>query len=185
MITESFAQALVNEDSDGEGVACQFYRLTPDIGVKFYRDEDERDKSWALQKIGHALDIAPNVYEKFEIETSDEYNLYAYATELAVTIYDILTAQLGFAPYSDWYESNGHGWYCHVDYNYIRQYIREKFNSANIDTADLHDKNIGFGPNGELWCIDFSEFDIDIDDMSWEEFANKTIRKIRKHENDN
>ena len=132
MITELFAKALVNEPSDGEGVACKFYRLTLDIGVKFYRDEEERDKSWSLQKIGHALDIAPAVYEKFDIETSDGDYLYAFATELVITIYDILTSQLGFRPFNGWYSENEHGWYKHNEYNYIRKYIKEQFERIDI-----------------------------------------------------
>ena len=178
MITESFAQALVNEDSDGEGIACQFYRLTQDVGVKFYYNEDNRDKSWALQTIGHALGVAPQAYERFEVKISDYDCLYGFATEITVTVYDILTAQLGFSPDGSWFDENEHGWYRHVDYNYIRNYIEDKFTSIGIDTADLHDKNVGFGPNGELWCIDFSEFEIDTV-LSWEEFVARKLSQIK------
>lgn len=131
-----------------EGWYAKFQRIDSVWGLKFYRSENMRDKTYKFQQLAAKIKCAPALGQKFDITLPerDAYGdpriVYGYVTECIDILY---------------YEY--HGYEVDVvnedDLEYI-ELLRKL--SGVMDVFDMHGGNVGY-LRGKLVAIDFSGCD--------------------------
>jgi hypothetical protein len=125
------------------GIHASFKKITDQWGVKFYDSKYIRDETYDLQKMAHAIDCAPALGEKFEVNTPRTGTIYGYVTECVV--------RMG----SDKDENDMYA--RSEEMKDLPEYVEliESLKSI-MDVDDMHGGNVGYLANGRMVAIDFS-----------------------------
>ena len=146
-------------DSDIKwGCDAQFVRLNKTWGLKWYRNQQSRDNTYAMQQIAHAHGFGPAVGQKIEFETKDydgdTYMAYGYLTECAVeTVQQYVDSLYLFD------EKAGYRAYRAFDAKiyYLVQAVYDTFGGL-IEAHDTQQFNCGLTADGDVIFIDFGDW---------------------------
>lgn len=81
-VLSSVGKKIKTYDSDQSGRHCRFIKVTDKIGLKLYCDKEQRDESYARQRLAHKHGYAPKAFKKFTFGKDN----YGYLTEI-VTVF--------------------------------------------------------------------------------------------------
>lgn len=141
------------------GIHARFVALDEVWGIKLYKQEWVRDKSYNLQERASALGLAPCVMDKFELTKS--IYMYGYLTEIARPIKDEILDRFGYKgnrdrlPY-EVEESEGlEKLINEVEDSKPHVELMRQLRKHYFDISDMHWGNVGRLSSGDLVAIDF------------------------------
>ena len=122
------------------GCCAFFVTLTPEWGIKCFRNEASRDKSWENQRAASEFDLAPMVGDKFNFG-----KYYCMVCEVAQTLYP--QQNVNDLQWSEYLEIQN----MHRDE--IGELRAELENKIGFSFYDDNIGNVGY-LNGKMVCID-------------------------------
>jgi len=144
------------------GIDAQFIRINGRWGIKFFKNEALRNKTYDFQNRAAGVGIAPRIGQCFELEipfrpNDDPIEVFGYVTECVSETYaDRMAYKLYGIPYEEcsYGQSDEIHDRLYDDYEYKR--LIEKLYDIRISNRDIHANNVGY-LRGKLVCIDFSD----------------------------
>ena len=140
-------------ESYEKGVCAKFARINDEWGIKLYRDEYTRDKTYRFQDLANSVECAPRLGDKFSVVLPDDKTYYGYITEcITETFLKRYLNRLGLECNSD----EHYDLLDEMEEDEEFKTLCRDINSIGISTNDMHASNVGYLPNGRLVAIDFS-----------------------------
>jgi len=144
-------------ESYEKGVAAKFTRIDDKWGIKLYRNEYMRDKTYRFQDLAHSIGCAPSLGDKFKVVLPDDREYHGYITEcISETFLKRHLNELGLESKSDLSSDEYYNILDEMEDDEEFKILCEEINSIGISTNDMHASNVGYLPNGKLVAIDFS-----------------------------
>jgi hypothetical protein len=149
-------------ESRERGLRCRFIRINEQWGMKFYKNENYRNKTYDFQNRAAEAGLAPRVGECFELalpfyDDDEPIEVFGYVTECISETYG---ERMAYKIYNCSYEECHEDEQQQIDIVFYDEYeygkLIEEINSIGISTEDTHSLNFGY-LRGKLVCIDFSE----------------------------
>lgn len=124
------------------GVDAMFKRIDERWGLKFYRNERMRDKTYDFQGRAAELGYAPILGDKVDFTTSNGGTVYGYITECVARMEE----RDGYGDYPSPYMMN----VMHPEYENLIEGLGEI-----MYVQDMHGGNVGWMADGRMVAIDF------------------------------
>lgn len=148
------------KDSSPSGIACTFFKINGQWGIKTYKSKVTRNKCYDTQKMIAEHGFAPKVGESFEFNVGAE-TLYCYVTEVAESLYPPNYYELRTK-----YMANKQTRKESDEYYTLQAEVWDKYRDQIIDTNDCMEVATGWKNldkhcgnwgllRGNLVCIDF------------------------------
>lgn len=155
------------------GIAAFFTRIDDTWGIKLYKSEFMRDKTFRLQNLAASVNAGPRLGNKFELKIPGKGYYYGYVTECVIETYENLymdTYSEGMS--EDDIDHLMDTCYCEMEDSKEYQNLMNLLQWIDITTSDMHYGNVGWLKNGRLVAIDFSHENDSVSDSELEDYSS-------------
>lgn len=147
MLTTELVERVSDGLSDAKGRECKYFKLNENEGLKTWKSEWRRDRSYDMQARCYEVGLAPRLGKKLEIETLGGEILFGYVTEHLPVLTEETNKLRGTPEFYTVCE----------EFNEAAQTLQAVYLENGIYFEDSCLFNIGRMENGELCAIDFGD----------------------------
>lgn len=148
--TTAFAK-ISSGQYDDKGRFCFYIKIDEKYGLKTYTQESMRNATFDMQQTVFKLGLAPEVFEKFQIDMPNGSKVFGYVTEHCETLRDRFRKMRQ--------EKDLNLFTPNIDYDFRTKMLETQDALVNQGwyDPDAHLGNYGIRANGDVVCLDVGE----------------------------